>query len=430
MDAIFERVCGIDVHKGLIVACVLKEVPGKKKPKAEIRRFEAFRSSLLELKQWLRDEGVQVIGMEATGTYWVPVWEVLEEGGLGEVAPFVLQLLNAREVKNVPGRKTDMADALWLATLLAHGLVRASFVPPRELRDLRDVLRTRRSFIETRTNHQNQIGELLERSQIKLGNVVSDLFGKTGRSILDALTAGVTDPATLAQMAKGALRNKIELLTRALDGRFRPQLTVRLKAQLALIDVAERQIAELEKDARGLLAPYTREVERLCDIPGIADHVAWTIIAEVGADMSIFGTSQRLCSWAGVCPGNNKSAGKTIRGREAQTRPGNRHLKAMLVQAAWGAVHTKGSSFRTRFFRLKGKLGSAKKAIMAIAHSLLRICFALLSNPTSTYREQSEGPVTQPERDKQTQRALRQLQKLGYTVSLASATTPEAPSTS
>lgn len=426
MEAIFKNVAGIDVHKGLMVACVLIEVPGKKKPKKEIRRFEAYRSSLLEMKKWFRELGVEVVGMEATATYWVPVWEVLEEVEQGQ-RPFVLQLLNAREVKNVPGRKTDMCDALWLATLLSFGLLRASFVPPRELRDLRDVLRTRRSFIETRTNHENQVAELLERSQIKLGNVVSDLFGKTGREILDGLAQGVTDPATLANKARGLLRKKVQLLERALDGRFRAELTLRLQVQLAIIDVANTQIDKLEAQARKMLEPYAAEVARLCGIPGVAEIVAWTIIAEVGADMSVFGTSGRLASWAGVCPGNNKSAGKTIAGRDSHVRPGNRYLKTVLVQAAWAAVHTKGSHFRTKYFRLKNKLGGANKAIMAIAHSMLRIVFALLSNPKEVYREPTDAPVDEHARDKRAQRLLRDLQKLGFAVTIASSVTPEAP---
>ena len=411
MQVFYSRVCGIDVHKELIVACVLMR-DGDGTQHSEVRHFEAYRKSLLALKAWLCEREVELVGMEATGTYWVPVWEVLEEAQIG-CQRLSLQLCNAREVKNVPGNKTDKRDASWLAQLLMHGLIRASFVPGHQMRELRDVLRTRRSMVETRTNHQNQVAELLERAQIKLDSVVSDLFGRTGLAILTALANGSTDPTALAHLAYGSLRKKRHQLALALDGRFHAGIQGRLRCQLAVIEAADKQIAALDAEAAQLLAERKHEVKLLCTMPGIAETTARIIVAEIGIDMSIWGTADRLASWAGICPGNNESAGKPIRGRDSRIRPGNRYLKTALIQAAWAATRVKGCRFRSMYFRFKARLGGAQQAIVAIAHALLRVIFALLDSG-KPYIETALPPFTETERQRRTNKLLRELRRLGY----------------
>jgi transposase len=407
MDVLIERCCGIDVHKAAVVACVVI-ADGGKKPRKEIRRFSTFTKDLVTLREWLVASGVTHVGMESTGSYWKPIFVVLEEEGS-------LQLIvgNAQHMKNVPGRKTDVGDAEWIATLVRLGLVRKSFVPPPDLRDLRDLLRYRRSTVQSRSAERNRLQKLLETANIKLGSVASDVFGHSGMAMLRALVDGETDPARLAELAQGLLRKKLGDLRLALDGRVREHHRFILRMHLERLDELDTHIEKLEAEIDGRLEPYRDEVERLCEIPGVKHKVAATIVAEIGVRMETFPTVGHLVAWAGLCPGNNESAGKSLSGT---IRKGNLPLKTILVDAAHAARNQRGSYLRDKYYRLKARRGN-KRAIIALAHKILVAAYQILKTG-QRYRDLGDAYLDQVDEKRVKANLVRRLERLGYVVTL------------
>jgi transposase len=370
------------------------------------------------MKAWYREKGCTRVLMESTAAYWRPVYEVLEEEEEGK-EPFTLVLANAEAVKRVPGRKTDFSDARWLAQLGYFQMVNPSYVPPRGQRDLRDLLRLRRSLVETHAQKQNEVAELLQTAQVKLDSVVSDLFGKSGRAMLQALADGEVDAKKLAKLALGSLKEKNAALVTVLDGCFREHHRFQLGVLLGLIADVEKQIQAVDARIDSTLTDDFQEaIERLIEIPGIGEETARTILAEVGTDMTVFGTSERFCAWVGVVPGNNKSGGKRLRGKGARTRKGNRYAKTAFAIAATAASRKKGSWFRDKKFRLQARMGSAGKAVIAIAHSLARVVFKLLSTPGLRFQEADIRAVDARAAQSQITRAMKVLNGFGYDVQL------------
>jgi transposase len=368
MDVVEARCAGIDVHQAQVTVCVLRGEPGKKVQK-EIRVFETFTGTLLALAAWLQEQGVTAVAMESTGVYWKPVYAVLES-----VGAFSLVVGNAQHIKNVPGRKTDVKDAQWIADLLRHGLIKKSFVPPAEFRQLRELTRYRKSMVQTRTAERNRLQKLLESANVKLGSVVTDVFGMTGMAILRALVKGEAQPEELAQLACGNLRAKKAALKRATECRIEEHHRTLLKLQLAQVAHLDTVVEALDVEIERRLEPYRKQLELLCTIPGVGKAGAATILAEMGADMSVFPTVGQFTAWAGVCPSNNESAGKR---HATRTRNGNPYLRTALVEAATSAVRTKGTFFRDKYFRMGSRM-PRKKAKVAIAHKLAAAAYAML----------------------------------------------------
>jgi transposase len=332
LKRIVERCAGLDVHKASITACV--RTPGEGgEPHQEIRKFSATTRGLLQLRDWLASFAVTLVGMEATGVYWKPVYYMLEDD-------FELWLLNARHLKNVPGRKTDVKDAEWICQLVEHGLVRPSFVPPKEIRELRNLTRYRKAQIEERTREVQRLEKVLQDAGIKLSSVATRALGVSGRTMLDALISGTTDPEILAQLARGRLRSKIPALREALEGRFSAHHGLMVGRMLAHIDYLEESIAELSMEIERVMAPFSEEVKLLDTIPGVDRRTAEVLIAEIGADMNQFPTHRHLASWAGMCPGNDESAGKR---RSGKTRKGSKWLRSALIEAAYAAARSRGT---------------------------------------------------------------------------------------
>jgi transposase len=371
VEVLVARCAALDVHKKQVTSCLRTPDPDGGR-RQETRKFGTMLADLLDLASWLESEGVTQVVMESTGSYWKPVWKVLEDAG------FDLLLVNARHVKQVPGRKTDVSDAEWLCQLLEVGLLRGSFVPPPTIRRLRDLTRYQKRLIQDRTREANRVGKVLEDAVIKLGSVASDILGVSGRAMIEALIAGERDPERLAQLAKGQLRNKIPDLVKALDGRFDEHHAVLLRMHLDHVDYLDDRITDLEERIDELMAPFAEARQLLCTIPGVGQRVANVIIAETGGDMSRFPTPRHLASWAGLCPGNNESAGKHKTGK---TRPGDVWLTEALTQAAWVVAHTKGNFLQTRFWRLVKRIGK-KKAVIAVAHQILAISWHILTTNT------------------------------------------------
>jgi transposase len=363
MDVIIDRVCGVDIGKVILAATIRvpAEGPGRKKRREETRKFPTFVGDLDRLAEWLTGEEVTVVVMEATSDYWRPVWWVLEQAGLE------LVLVNARDVHQLPGRKTDVADSAWLAQLLECGLLRSSFVPPPEIRELRDLTRYRKRLVQDRTREAQRVEKVLEDTGIKLSSVASSVLTKSARAMIDALIAGERDPKVLAELAQGRMRSKIDELTLALRGRFTDHHALLLGVHLDHIDQIDAHIATIDARVEAKTAPFDRQFAHLVTVPGIAEVAARVVIAEIGVDMSIFPTAGHLASWAGLCPGNNESAGKH---RSAHTTHGNPWLAETLVQAAWAATREHDSWLRARYYRLVKRIGR-KRAIVAIAHSIL-----------------------------------------------------------
>lgn len=410
MEVIVARCGGLDVHKDQVTACVrIPDGVGGRSQK--VRQFGAVLSGLEELRDWLGVEGVTEVVMEATGSYWKPVWAVLDGNS------FELKLVNARHVKQVPGRKTDVADAAWLAQLLEHGLLSGSFVPSPVIRHLRDLTRYRKRLIQDRTRESNRVQKVLEDAVIKLGSVASDVLGKSGRAMLAALIAGERDPAVLASLAKGRLRVKSGELVRALDGRFEEHHGFLLRIHLDHIDHLDSAIDRLDRQIEELMDPFREARELLRTIPGVGQKVAEVIIAETGGDMSRFPTPGHLASWAGLCPGNNESAGKR---RSGKPRPGDVWLIDALVEAAWGVSRTKDGYLKARFWQLARRIGK-KKAAIAIAHNILVIAWHLL---TTNQPYQDLGAEWTHRKEDPTRRAqylVRQLEALGHRVEITPA---------
>lgn len=425
MQVIVERCAGLDVHKKTVTAAV--RAPAGDGGRAEVvRQFPTFLDGLVALRTWLLQHAVTQVAMEATGSYWLPVWRVLEEpldpGDLDAPAPFELLLCNARHVKHVPGRKTDVADASWLGQLLECGLLRSSFVPGRDIRGLRAATRYRKRLIQTRSQEAQRIGKVLEDAVIKLGSVASSVLSKSGRAMIEALIAGQRDPQALAQLAKARMRAKIPELVRALDGRFGADHAAQLRALLDHVDWLDAAIADLDERVAELTAGHADVIARLQTIPGIGRRTAEVIVAETGADMSRFASSAHLASWTGLCPGHHESGGKRRSGR---TRPGNVWLSDTLTEAAWAAARTKDTYLAAKFRKVAGPRPDTlrrKKAAVAVAHKLLVIAYAIMATPEETYRELGGDWFARndnPERRKA--RLIAQLHTLGYDVELTPA---------
>ena len=368
MEAVVECCAGLDVHQGSVVACVLLGAAGRK-PRKEVRTFATATADLVALRDWLEALGVTHVGMESTGVYWKPVYAVLE-------GHFELIVGNAHHIKAVPGRKTDVKDAEWIADLVRHGLVRASFVPPLAIRELRDLVRLRRSLSEGLTTERNRTLKLLETANIKLASVASEVFGVSGLAMLRALVENAASPEQMAELARGKLRRKLAPLARALEGRLTEHHRFVLALHLRRMAAIEADLAALDARIEAQMEPFRAQRALLRQIPGVDDRIAATIIAEIGIDMGVFGNAMRLASWAGVCPGNHESAGRQRRGT---TRRGNVHLKTALVTAAIGASRRKGSYYKDKYHRLKARRGYLRAAV-AIAHKILVAAYHMLAS--------------------------------------------------
>src|SRR5512144_501733 len=411
MEIVVARCAGLDVHQKTVMACV--RVPGRDGQRVEkVRRFATFTGQLLLLRDWLRAEGVTQVAMEATGVYWRPVWHVLESQPGGG-----LLLVNPHHVKKVPGRKTDVSDAAWLAQLCECGLLRGSFVPPPVIAELRDLTRYRKKLIEDRAREVQRIQKLLEDAGIKLSSVASDTLGVSGRAMLEALLAGEDDPAVLAELAKTRLRAKRGQLREAMRGWFGEHHRVMLRAHVTHIDQLSAAIDGLDGRIAHVMSPFDERAERLMTIPGVGRRTAEVIIAEIGVDMAQFPTAAHLASWAGMCPGNNESAGKRKTGR---TRKGDPALRTALVEAAWAASRSQSSYLSAQYRRLAGRMGRTgqQKAIYAVGHSILVIAWHLLANNTD-YTDLG-GDYFAERQDTQLleRRLVRRLEQLGHKVTL------------
>lgn len=408
MDVMIERCAAIDVGKDEVVACVRTPGPGATR-RSQLRSFASFTGRLEEMADWFVAEGVTAVVMEATGPYWKPVWYVLEER-----PDFALQLVNAKHVKMVPGRKSDMADARWLAELLEHGLLRGSFVPPTEIRELRDLTRYRKRLIQTHTAEQQRVQKVLEDAGIKLDSVASDVLGVSGRAMLRALIEGERDPEILAEMAKGALRKKIPLLREALRGRFREHHAIMLRIAFEHIEQLETLIGALDTEVDRVMAPFVRARDHLVTITGVGKRSAESIIAEIGVDMSVFPTAAHLASWGGMCPANNITGGKR---RPAASMHGNRWLGETLNQCASAASHTRDTYLAAQYWRLARRVGK-RKATVAVGHSILVVCWHLLTNDCDYNDLGGDYFTRRTDRAKRRDHLIHQLHDLGYSVNL------------
>jgi len=407
MEVIHERCAGLDVHKETVVACV--RVWERSEVRREVRRFATTTRGLLELADWLRAAGCSHVAMEATGVYWKPVWHVLE----GE---FELVLANAAHIRNVPGRKSDMNDASWIGDLLAHGLIRASFVPPGPIQELRDLTRTRKQLTREIVQHKQRLQKVLEDANVKLGSVVSDVVGESGRRMLRAIIAGQSDPAKLAALGSGRLAASPATLAEALHGKVTAHHRFLLGQHLQMIEHLEKAVAEFEAQIEAALKPFRAAVERLVTIPGVSTTAAHVIIAEIGVDMSRFATVGHLRSWAGLCPQLNESAGKVMSRRLRKSAP---WLKTVLVQCAWAATRNKNNYLHAQFLRLRARRGP-KKAILAVAASILTAVYYLLRDHMP-YRDLGSLYLARLDQERTAQRLLRRIKELGYEVEIRKA---------
>lgn len=405
MDVTVERCAGLDVHKATITACIRLPGPGRDRTQV-IQTFGATTPDLLALRDWLAAHAVTDVAMESTGVYWKPVYYTLEDA-------FTVLLVNAAHMANVPGRKTDVADCAWIAQLLECGLLRGSFVPPPAIRELRDLTRYRKALIQDRTREANRLHKILEDAGLKLATVATDVLGVSGRAMLTALVAGTTDPAVLADLARGRLRAKLPALRQALTGRFRPHHAFLLTQLLAHLEYLEETIGTLGREIETHLAPFGQPMAQLRTIPGVKQRTAEALVAEIGVDMGRFPTAGHLASWAGLCPGNNATAGKRRRGR---ARKGDRWLKATLVEASLAAIREKGSRFGALYRRVCRRAGH-NVAIVAVAHALLEIAWHLLSKGT-TYQELGADYLDRRDKQRTTDHYVRLLEKLGHRVTL------------
>src|SRR5215469_1810026 len=374
MEILYERCCGLDVHKRTVVACLL--VPGAAgQPSKQICTFGTMTVDLLALSDWLAAAGCTHVAMESTGVFWKPIYNLLE-------ARFTLVVVNAAHSKAVPGRKTDVRDAEWIADLLRHGLLQASFIPERPQRELRELTRYRTTLIHERADEVNRLQKVLEGANIKLASVATDILGKSGREILQALVGGTSDSSALAQVARGRLREQLPQLEQALAGQFSAHHRFLIAQQLAHIDFLDASLERVSAEIAERVRPFEVEVARLQSIPEVGRRTAEVLVAEVGVDLTRFPSARHLASWAGLCPGNDESAGKRRSGR---TRKGSPWLRRALVEAAQAAARTKETSLAAQYRRLAARRG-AKRAAVAVAHSLLVMVYALLAQQTG-YRE-------------------------------------------
>jgi transposase len=409
MDVVHERCAGIDIGKADVKVCVRVPGPGKRRRK-EIRTFSTMTRDLLAMRDWLLAEQVTVVGMEATGSYWKPVFYLLEND-------IECWLLNARHMKNVPGRKTDVADSEWICKMVEHGLVRPSFVPPPAIRQLRDLTRYRTEVIRERTREAQRLEKLLEDSGIKLSAVVSDLLGKSARAMLEALIAGERNPTVLAEMALASMRTKRQILAQALTSQFTDHHAFLARTMLDRIDAVRATEARLSEEITRQLAPFRRQIELLTTIPGVSTRSAEMILAEIGADMARFPSAAHLASWAGMCPGNHESAGKHTSGK---SRPGDPWLKNALGLAATAAARSKDTYLASRYKRIAIRRGK-KRALVAVGHTILTSIWHMLTNDAEYTDLGADYFLQRTGRTRQTRRLVSQLNMLGYQVSLQSA---------
>ena len=403
-----ERGCGLDVHRDTVAACV--RVPGPEgEPQQHVRTFGTTTVELWALHDWLEAHGVTHVAMESTGVYWKPVFYILE-------TTFTCLLVNAAHIKQVPGRKTDILDCIWIAELLEHGLLRGSFVPPPAIRELRDLTRHRKVVIQDRQRAANRLHKLLQDAGIKLASVATDILGVSGRAMLEALVQGTTDPAVLADLARGQLRKKLPALREALTGRFRPHHAFLVSQLLAHLDYLDEAITTVSAEVEAHLAPFAAHVTQLDTIHGVARRTAEVLIAELGVDMSHFPSDRHLASWAGLCPGNHESAGKH---KSEKTRKGNRWLRMALIEAATATIRIKDSALAARYRRVRRHRGH-KKAVVAVAHAILRIVYHLLVAGT-TYRDPGPDYHDRYQAQRVTRRAIALLERQGYRVVLPAA---------
>jgi transposase len=407
MELMHARCAGLDVHKDTVVACV-RLVEGGKTSRTT-KTFGTCTRDLEDLRAWLDEQEIFLVAMEATGVYWVPVWHILEP-------TLELILANPAHIKSVPGRKTDVRDAEWIAELAAHGLISASFVPPTTIQDLRHLTRDRVQFEREKTRHVQRVQKTLQDANIKIDSVITDLLGKSGRAFLDAIVAGETDPEALADLGSRRLHASREQLVEALRGIVTPHHRSAIKRHLAMIDSIEAAVADIDAEVAALLEPFRAQVERLITMPGISEVSARVIVAEIGLDMRRFPTAAHLVSWAGLAPRCDESAGKQ---RNTRIGKGGQWLKTTLVQSAWAAARTKDSHFKTVFMRLKARRGP-KKAIVAVAAEMLRSVWYMLTREED-YKDPGDRPVDAKAKERAVKRLVQKLKNLGYEVEFPAA---------
>jgi transposase len=406
MDVHFANCAGLDVHKQTVVACrIARHVNGKRI--METRTFGTMTADILLIGEWLGLAGVTHVAMESTGVYWKPIWNLLE-------ANFTLWLVNPQHIKQVPGRKTDVKDAEWIATLMEHGLLKPSFVPPAPQRALRELTRMRSTIVRQRSEMLNRVQKVLEDANIKLASVASDAMGVSGRAMIEAMIGGESDPKVLADMALGKLRNKHDELEKALLGSVNRHHKVILQQLLDLVDGMDKSIATLDKEIEDGCAPFVEAVERLDAITGIGVPTAQTVLSEIGTDMSKFPSDNHLCAWAGLAPGNNESAGKRKSGK---TRKGNQSLRSALVQAANSASRSKDTYLSALYKRIAARRGK-KRAIIAVAHAILKIMYHMLTKGTA-YNEMGADYFDKLNLARTANRLIKRLEHLGYNVTAA-----------
>jgi transposase len=406
MDQLIERCAGLDVGKKTVAATV--RVPGKgSRRRKETRTFATTTGSILALRDWLAEHAVTVVGMESTGAYWKPIYYLLEDD-------FECWLLNARHLRNVPGRKTDVKDSEWIAQLVEHGLVRPSLVPPKPIRELRDLTRYRKTIIYERTRETQRLEKVLEDASIKLSSVASDILGVSGRAMLDALVAGTDDPEILADLAKRKLRRKIPQLREALEGRFRPHHALLVSEMLTRIDSANATIDRLSAEIDQRMQPFRDLVDLLITIPGVSHRTCEVLIAETGGDMTRFPSADHLASWAGMCPGNNESAGKHGAGT---TRKGSKWLRATLTECAYSASRTHDTYLAAQFWRLAGRRGK-KRAAIAVGHSILVAAYHILDRGQPYHDLGGDWFLQRYSTQAHVRRLVAQLERLGHTVTI------------